>query len=121
MGLATPQKVGMLQSALHAKAKGSPGYRFYALYDKIYRRDILLFAYRTVRANSGAAGADGQTPSEIEAYGRERWLGELADELRTKTYRAGVLRRVWIAKPTGGKRPLGIATVKDRVVQTAAM
>ncbi len=121
MSLVTPQSVQKLQSVLHAKAKGSSGFRFYALYDKIYRADVLLFAYRTVRANAGSAGADGQTTSEIEAYGRERWLDELAEELRTKTYRAGLLRRVWIPKVNGGQRPLGIATMKDRVVQTAAL
>jgi len=121
MNLTTPEKVRKLQMTLNAKAKGSPSYRFYALYDKIYREDVLLFAYRLCKANGGAAGVDGMTFAEIERYGRERWLDELAEELRDKRYRADAIRRVYIPKPNGEERPLGIPTIKDRVVQTAAV
>ena len=76
----------MLQEALHAKAKREPNYRFYLLYDKLYREDVLDFAFRCCKANGGAAGVDGQTFVDIEAYGTERWLGELTQELRKKTY-----------------------------------
>jgi RNA-directed DNA polymerase len=121
MSLATPPKVEKLQAALHAKAKGSPSYRFYMLYDKVYRADILAFAYRLCRANDGAAGVDGTTFDDIEAYGEERWLCELTEALRKKTYQPDPVRRVWIPKPDGKQRPLGIPTVKDRVVQMAAV
>ena len=122
MSLIPPPKVQKLQQALQAKAKGSPNYRFYQLYDKVYRPDILAFAYHRSRANRGAAGVDGQYFADIEAYGRERWLDELTQELRTKSYRPQAVRRVWIPKPDGKQqRPLGIPTVKDRVVQMAAV
>lgn len=114
MSLLTPPKVHKLREALHAKAKGSPAYRFYALYDKLYRADILAHACACCKANRGAAGVDGQGFADIEAYGRERWLGELTGELRNKTYRPQAVRRVWIPKPDGTKRPLGIPTIKDR-------
>jgi group II intron reverse transcriptase/maturase len=110
-----------LQAALHAKAKGAPDYRFYALYDKVYRKDILRFAYDCCKSNKGAAGVDGQGFEEIESYGVDQWMGELTQELKGKTYRPAAVRRVHIPKPDGKTRPLGIPTVKDRVVQTATV
>src|SRR3954454_22494451 len=101
MSLSPPPKVQKLQEALHAKAKGSPDYRFYALYDKVYRRDILEFAYVRCRSNDGAPGVDGQTFADIEASGRDRWLDELAPELRSRTYRPLPVRRVYIPKGDG--------------------
>jgi RNA-directed DNA polymerase len=112
--------VGKLQTALHSKAKAVPEYRFYALYDKIYRSDVLTVAYHRCRSHQGAAGVDGQTFADIEAYGLEKWLGELTKELKDKTYQPSPVRRVWIPKPDGKQRPLGIPTIRDRVVQTAA-
>jgi RNA-directed DNA polymerase len=117
--LQTPLNVQKLQIALHAKAKEEPEFRFYLLYDKIYRRDVLDHAYRSCKANKGAAGVDGMRFEDIEAYGEERWIGELAEELREKRYLPQAIRRVFIPKPSGGERPLGIPTVRDRVVQTA--
>jgi group II intron reverse transcriptase/maturase len=123
MSLAPPDTtVGKLQEALRAKAKGSPDYRFYALYDKVYRRDVLIEAYRCCRANRGAAGVDGQTFEDIEKDGGlERWLDELMEDLRKKTYLPQAVRRVWIPKGDGKKRPLGIPTIRDRVAQMAAV
>ena len=117
VSLQPPEKTRKLQQALHAKAKGSPGYRFYLLYDKVYREDVLAFAYRRCKAKGGAAGVDGQGFKDIEAYGVERWLGELAEDLRKKTYEPQAVRRVYLPKPDGSKRPLGIPTIRDRVVQ----
>ena len=119
--LATPGSVQKLQTALHAKAKSAPGYRFYALYDKIYREDILAHAWAQCRSNKGAAGVDGQDFEAVEAYGVERWLGELALALRQETYRPEPIRRVFIPKANGKLRPLGISTLRDRVGMTAAM
>jgi group II intron reverse transcriptase/maturase len=107
--------------ALHAKAKTEAGYRFYALYDKIYREDILAHAYAQCRSNKGAPGVDGQDFSDVEAYGVQRWLGELAIALKEETYRPDPIRRVFIPKPNGKLRPLGISTLPDRVCMTAAM
>ena len=121
MSLIPPDKLQKLQAALHAKAKASPSQRFHALYDKVYRKDVLAHAYDCCRANGGAEGVDGQSFKDIEEYGQSRWLGELAEELKVKTYRPGPVRRVWIPKPDGKKWPLGIPTIKDRVAQTAAM
>jgi group II intron reverse transcriptase/maturase len=121
MGLTTPETVQKLQATLHAKAKRSPECRFHALYDKIYRADILAHAYDRCRSNGGAAGVDGVTFDEIKSSGVEPWLGELAERLRKKTYRPDAVRRVMIPKATGGQRPLGIPTIADRVVQMAAV
>jgi group II intron reverse transcriptase/maturase len=107
--------------ALHAKAKAEPGFRFYALYDKIYREDILTHAWAQCRSNKGAPGVDGKDFADIEAYGVERWLGELALALRDETYRPDPIRRVYIPKANGKLRPLGISTLRDRVCMTAAM
>jgi RNA-directed DNA polymerase len=119
--LATPASVQKLQTALHAKAKTEAGYRFYALYDKIYREDILAHAYAQCRSNKGAPGVDGQDFPDVETYGVERWLGELAMALKEETYRPDPIRRVFIPKPNGKLRPLGISTLRDRVCMTAAM
>src|SRR5450631_3237687 len=119
--LATPASVQKLQMALHAKAKTEAGYRFYTLYDKIYREDILAHAYAQCRSNKGAPGVDGQDFSDVDAYGVQRWLGELAIALKEGTYRPDPIRRVFIPKPNGKLRPLGISTLRDRVCMTAAM
>src|SRR6266436_906171 len=118
--LSTPKSVQKLQKALHAKAKAEPGYQFYALYDKISRNDILAHAYALCRSNKGAPGVDRQDFAGIEAYGLERWLGELALALRDETYRPDPIRRVYIPKSKGKLRPLGISTLRDRVCMTAA-
>lgn len=119
--LSTPVSVQKLQAALHTKAKSEARYRFYALYDKIYREDILAHAYAQCRSNKGAPGVDGQDFAEIEAYGVQRWLGELAQALREENYRPAPIRRVFIPKANGKLRPLGISTLRDRVCMTAAM
>ena len=121
MSLKTPEKVRKLRRALYAKAKEEPQYRFYLLYDKVYRDDILEFAYRKCKANGGTPGVDGQSFEDIEAYGRKEWLRERAEELQSKRYRADAVRRVWIEKANGGQRPLGIPTIRDRVVQMAVV
>src|SRR5262245_42804239 len=119
--LSTPKSVQKLQTALHAKAKAEAGYRFYALYDKISREDILAHAFAQCRSNKGAPGVDGQDFADVEAYGMQRWLGELALALRQETYRPDPIRRVYIPKANGKLRPLGISTLRDRVCMTAAM
>jgi group II intron reverse transcriptase/maturase len=119
--LSTPISVQKLQTALHAKAKAEAGYRFYALYDKIYREDVLAHAYAQCRSNKGAPGVDRQDFAEVEAYGVQKWLGELALALRQESYRPDPIRRVFIPKANGKLRPLGISTLRDRVCMTAAM
>ena len=122
MNLRTPpMKVEKLQTALHTKAKAEPEYRFYALYDKMYRSDVLGYAYECCHANAGAAGVDDQTFDDIQEYGVDKWLGELAAELQAKTYQASAVRRVWIPKADGKLRPIGIPTIRDRVVQKATV
>jgi RNA-directed DNA polymerase len=120
MSLETPEKIRTLQIKLYLKAKAEPGFRFYQLYDKIWREDILTHAYALAKANKGAPGVDNETFGRIEAAGRQEWLARLREDLRTKTYRPQPVRRVMIPKPGGGERPLGIPTIRDRVVQTAA-
>ncbi len=119
--LATPSSIQKLQTALHAKAKGEPGFRFYALYDKVYRKDVLEHAYACCRSNQGAAGVDGERFEDIEAYGVDRWLEELAEALRKKTYRPQAVKRVYIPKPNGKLRPLSIPVIRDRVAMLATM
>src|SRR5439155_18372771 len=119
MSLTTPDKIRDLQSKLYRKAKNEPGYRFYWLYDKVYREDILSHAYKLARANKGAPGVDGQSFEEIESTGWETWLTGIREALRNRTYRPQPVRRVKIPKLGGGERPLGIPCIRDRVVQTA--
>jgi len=120
MSLATPDSIRTLQRKLYLKAKAEPDYRFYLLYDKVHRADMLGHAYALVRANGGAPGVDGVTCAAIEAAGLADWLAGIETDLRTKTYQPQPVRRVMIPKPGGGERPLGIPTIRDRVVQTAA-
>src|SRR5258706_4814036 len=120
MSLTTPPSVQKLQTALHDKAKGSPNFRFYALYDKVYREDVMAFAYECCKANRGAAGVDGQTFEDIEEYGVKKWLDELTQELKSRTYRPQPVRRGNIAKPDREKKTVGGAAIQNRVAQTAA-
>src|ERR1700724_455570 len=120
MSLETPDKIRSLQRKLYCKAKAEPAFRFYLLYDKICREDILRHAYALARANAGAPGVEGVTFVQIDAFGVDVWLAGLREELVSKTYRPAPVRRVTIPKPGGGERPLGIPTIRDRVVQTAA-
>ena len=120
--LQAPDTVRRLQTALHAKAKGDPGIRFYTLSDKVWRQDVLAAAWQAVRRNGGAYGVDGETFEHIKERGVNRWLGELAEELKGNTYRPRAVRQVLIPKKQPGKfRPLGIPCIRDRVAQTAAM
>ena len=120
MSLTTPSKIRELQIKLYRKAKSEPGYRFYMLYDKVCREDILSHAYERARANKGAPGVDEQSFADIESWGLEEWLTGIRQELRKRTYEPQPVRRVMIPKPGGGERPLGVPTIRDRVVQTAA-
>jgi RNA-directed DNA polymerase len=120
MSLETPIKIRMLQRKLYQKAKEEPSYRFYLLYDKMHREDVLAYAYALVKSNQGAPGVDGQSFWGIESLGLEEWLSGIRNDLRAKTYQPQAVRRVMIPKPGGGERPLGIPTIRDRVVQTAA-
>ena len=120
--LSIPLSVQKLQTALQTKAKENPGFRFYSLYDKVCREDVLQFAYLCCKSNGGAAGVDRQEFADIESYGRERWLGELVQELREKKYQPQAVRRVFIPKRGGtGRRPLGIPSIRDRTVQMATV
>lgn len=120
MSLETPVKIREFQRKLYRKAKQEPSYRFYLLYDKICREDILRHAYQLAKANAGAPGVDGQSFLAIEQQGSDEWLAALRQELIEERYRPQAVRRVMIPKPNGGERPLGIPTIRDRVVQTAA-
>lgn len=120
MSLATPDKISQLQRKLYVKAKQEPSFRFYQLYDKVYRADILEHAYLLCKSNGGSPGVDGQRFADIEEQGRSAWLEALGKDLHDKTYRPSPVKRVTIPKPGGGERPLGIPTIRDRVAQTAA-
>ena len=119
MSLKTPEKIRNLQRKLYLKAKSEPAFRFYILYDKIYRKDILEHAFHVAKAKGGSAGVDGVTFEIVESEGVDKWLAGIRKQLHAKTYKPQAVRRAMIPKPGGGKRPLGIPTIRDRVVQTA--
>ncbi len=118
MSLSTPIAIRTLQRKLYRKAKAEPAFRFYLLYDKIHREDILRHAYALARFNAGAPGVDGMTFAAIEAAGLEEWLAGLREELISKTYRPDPVRRVMIPKPGGGERPLGIRRSRNGMIVT---
>src|ERR1039457_2766000 len=120
MSLTTPSKIRELQIKLYRKAKNEPEYRFYQLYDKVYREDILNHAYELARANRGGPGVDGESFQSIEAKGWTEWMKGLREELRNGSYQPQPVLRAMISKSGGGQRPLGIPTIRDRVAQTAA-
>ena len=123
-GITLPRKISELRKKLGQKAKQEPTFRFYALYDRIYREDVLRMACSLVLANNGAAGVDGVTCQDLLTLDEPAWnafFRELREELRTDRYRPQPVKRIYIPKPDGRLRPLGIPTVKDRIVQTAAL
>src|SRR3989304_9891464 len=111
------ERVGMLQEKLYCKAKQERNYKFYVLYDKMFIPFMLQEAYKKVKANGGSPGIDGQNFKDIEEYGLEKFLNELGEDLRKRTYKPQAVKRVWIDKANGSKRPLGIPTLRDRVAQ----
>ena len=122
MSLPTPVVwLRTLQGKLHAKAKAEPSFRFYSLWDKVCHEETLAEAYRRCRANGGSGGVDGEQFATIEAAGVEQWLGNLRQDLLAGTYRPQALRRVWIPKNNGKKRPLSIPSIRDRVAQAAVV
>lgn len=117
--MTSEERVRLLQLKLYLKAKQEVNYKFYVLYDKIFQKHILTEAYKRSRSKGGSPGIDKQSFAKIELYGREKFLQELSEEIRKKTYKPEAVKRVWIPKENGGLRPLGIPTIKDRVVQQA--
>lgn len=117
--LTSTEKIQEFRRKLYEKAKADPKYRFYSLYDKTYRQDIIAEAYRKVKANGGASGIDGETFEDIETQGIEGYLAVLREELKSGNYQPKAVRRVYIPKANGKERPLGIPTIRDRIVQTA--